>query len=65
MWYSGEDDGFFIGHTAVIRDVVGFHGKVVAELRSAFSEAVEDYLETSVRLGRTLAEPSGLILACV
>ena len=41
--YSDED-GCFIGHVAGIRDVVGFHGETVTELRSAFEEAVDDYL---------------------
>ena len=43
--YSDED-GCFVGHIARIRDVVGFHGESVAELRTAFREAVEDYLES-------------------
>ena len=30
-----EEDGCFIGHIAGIRDVVGFHGESVKELRSA------------------------------
>ena len=47
-----EEDGCFIGHIAGIRDVVGFHGESVKELRSAFKEAVDDYLETCEKLGR-------------
>ena len=47
---SPEDDAF-IGHIAGIRDIVGFHGESVAELKAAFEEAVEDYLETCERLG--------------
>jgi len=41
-----EDDGCFVGHVAGVRDVIGFHGDSVAELRSAFQEAVDDYLDT-------------------
>ena len=37
--YSDED-ACFIGHVAGIRDVVGFHGESVAELRAAFEEAI-------------------------
>ena len=33
--YSDED-GCFVGHVAGIRDVIGFHGESVAELRAAF-----------------------------
>ena len=47
-----EEDGCFIGHIAGIRDIVGFHGESVNELRSAFKEAVDDYLETCEKLGR-------------
>jgi len=47
-----EEDGCFIGHIVGIRDVVGFHGESVKELRSAFKEAVDDYLETCEKLGR-------------
>ena len=47
-----EEDGAFVGHVAGIRDVVGFHGESVAELRAAFADAVDDYLETCTTLGR-------------
>ncbi|MBV6287190.1 type II toxin-antitoxin system HicB family antitoxin [Pseudomonas aegrilactucae] len=49
--YSDEDQ-LLVGHVAGIRDVIGFHGESVPELRAAFEEAVEDYLETCARLGR-------------
>lgn len=47
-----SDDGCFIGHVAGINDVVGFHGESVAELRAAFEEAVDDYLQTCGKLNR-------------
>jgi len=47
-----EDDGCFVGHIAGIRDIVGFHGDSVAELRTAFEEAVDDYLDACARLGK-------------
>ena len=60
--YSDED-GCFVGHIAGIRDVVGFHGESVTELRAAFEEAVDDYLETCARLGRAPQKPySGKLL---
>jgi predicted HicB family RNase H-like nuclease len=43
--YSNEDQ-CFIGHIVGINDIVGFHGESIAELHAAFTEAVEDYLET-------------------
>ncbi|ACO79231.1 Conserved hypothetical protein, HicB- family [Azotobacter vinelandii CA] len=54
--YSDED-GLFVGHIAGIRDVVGFHGETVKELRSAFAEALDDYLETCARLNRPAQKP--------
>jgi len=58
-----EEDGCFVGHIAGIRDVIGFHGESVSELRAAFAEAVDDYLETCEKLGRTPQKPySGKIM---
>jgi predicted HicB family RNase H-like nuclease len=58
-----DDDGCFVGHIAGIRDVIGFHGESVAELRDAFSEAVDDYLATCEKLGRPPQKPySGKVL---
>ena len=52
-----EADGCFIGHIAAINDVIGFHGESVAEMRQAFVEAVDDYLETCEKLGRPPQKP--------
>ncbi|HNE26206.1 MAG TPA: type II toxin-antitoxin system HicB family antitoxin [Pseudomonadales bacterium] len=54
--YSDEDT-CFIGHIAGIRDVVGFHGESVTELRAAFEEAVDDYLATCEKLKRSPQRP--------
>ena len=54
--YSDED-AVFVGHIAGIRDVIGFHGESVQELRVAFEEAVDDYLETCAKLERTPQKP--------
>ena len=54
--YSDED-GCFVGHVAGIRDVVGFHGESVTELRAAFVEAVEDYLVTCEKAGISSQKP--------
>ena len=52
-----------MGHIAGINDVVGFHGESVAELRIAFREAVDDYLETCEKLSRPPLRPySGKIM---
>ncbi|NGM44181.1 type II toxin-antitoxin system HicB family antitoxin [Rhodobacter sp. SGA-6-6] len=47
-----DEDGLFVGRIAGIRDGVGFHADTVEGLREAFHEAVEDYLETCVRVGK-------------
>ncbi|MXY56315.1 MAG: type II toxin-antitoxin system HicB family antitoxin [Gammaproteobacteria bacterium] len=47
-----DDDGIFIGRIAGIRDGVGFHADTVANLREAFHEAVEDYIETCAKIGK-------------
>ncbi len=52
-----EEDGLFVGHIAGIRDVFGFHGSSVDELRAAFVEAVDDYLDTCAKLGRVPQKP--------
>ena len=54
--YSHED-ACFVGHITGIKDIVGFHGESVAELRDAFEEAVDDYLETCDSLNRQPSKP--------
>lgn len=54
--YSDADD-CFVGHIAGITDIVGFHGESVAELRTAFAEAVDDYLQTCEQLHRSPQAP--------
>ena len=47
-----DDDGIFFGRIAGIRDVIGFHADTVQDLRAAFHEAVEDYIETCAKIGK-------------
>ncbi|MFZ6709794.1 type II toxin-antitoxin system HicB family antitoxin [Undibacterium sp. TC9W] len=54
--YSEEDE-CFVGHIAGIRDVVGFHGDSVSELKTAFEEAVDDYLAVAEKTGRPAQKP--------
>lgn len=54
--YSDEDE-CFVGHIAGIRDIVGFHAETVSELKTAFHEAVDDYLETCERLHKAPQKP--------
>ena len=52
-----SDDEYFIGHIAGIKDVVGFHGESVSELKAAFEEAVNDYIEACNKVGKTPQKP--------
>ncbi len=54
--YDAEDEIFF-GRIAGITDGVGFHGESVGELKSAFHEAVDDYLETCRKIGKAPEKP--------
>lgn len=47
-----DKDGVFTGRIAGIRDGVGFHAETVDDLRAAFHEAVDDYLETCAKIGK-------------
>lgn len=42
--YFSEDDECFVGRVIGIRDVIGFHGSSVEEIKSAFQEAIDFYL---------------------
>lgn len=60
--YSDEDE-CFVGHIAGISDIIGFHGDSVMEIRAAFQEAVDDYLETCAKAGIPPKKPySGKIM---
>ncbi|MES2554922.1 MAG: type II toxin-antitoxin system HicB family antitoxin [Bacteroidota bacterium] len=49
--FDAENDLFF-GTIHGIHDLVNFEGTSVQELKLAFEEAVDDYLETCATLGR-------------
>ena len=52
-----QEDGCLIGRILGIRDIVGFHADSVDEMRQAFEEAVDDYLETCAKIGRDPQKP--------
>lgn len=61
-----DDDGIFFGRLAGIRDGVGFHAETVSDLRAAFREAVDDYVETCAKLGKDPQKPySGQLMVRV
>jgi predicted HicB family RNase H-like nuclease len=46
------DDEIFVGRVLGINDVVGFHAESVKALKTAFHEAVDDYVETCAKVGK-------------
>ena len=49
--FSATDEVFF-GKILGINDLISFEGASVKELKIAFEEAVEDYLETCLEIGK-------------
>ena len=47
------EDNILHGRIAGIRDGVTFHASDVDELQRAFREAVDDYVETCAKIGKT------------
>ena len=50
--HFSADDEVFHGKILGINDLVSFEGASVKELKLAFEEAVEDYLETCAAIGK-------------
>ena len=50
--YSADDEVFF-GKVIGINDLITFEGISVAELKDAFKEAMEDYIETCKSIGKS------------
>lgn len=60
--FDAEDE-IFVGHLAGINDVVGFHADNVDDLKAAFQEAVDDYIETCQKAGKNPQKPySGKVM---
>ena len=52
-----EDEGVFCGEVLGIVDVITFQGKTVSQLRKAFRESVDDYLEFCKKRGEEPDKP--------
>ena len=61
--YSDED-GCFVGRVAGIRDLLTFHGGSVDEVRQAFEEALDFYLDTSAERVRHRTSPTRANSCC-
>ena len=58
-----DEDGILTGQIAGIRDGVGFHAASVDELKAAFHEAVDDYIDTCAKTGKEPQKPySGRVM---
>lgn len=58
-----ERDEIFIGRILGIRSIISFHGETVAELRTEFEKAIEDYLADCEERGVSPEKPaSGKLL---
>lgn len=49
----GADDDILFGKIIGINDLIVFEGNTIPELKKAFKEAVDDYLETCKELNKT------------
>ncbi|HEY4547900.1 MAG TPA: type II toxin-antitoxin system HicB family antitoxin [Pedomonas sp.] len=52
------EDEILVGHVAGINDLVSFHAENSHELKAAFQEAVDDYLETCAKAGKAPRNPT-------
>lgn len=52
-----EEDEVFHGRIEAINDLIMYEGTSVKELKKAFHEAVDDYLETCKEMGREPQKP--------
>ncbi len=52
-----DDAGIFHGEVINIRDVITFQGTCVAEIRQAFIDSIEDYLELCKERGEEPEKP--------
>jgi predicted HicB family RNase H-like nuclease len=53
-----EDESILVGKLLGINDLVSFHADNVADLRAAFHEAVDDYIQACAQLGKTPQKPA-------
>jgi predicted HicB family RNase H-like nuclease len=54
--FSSEDDVFY-ARVEGLNDLVSFEGKSVAELKKAFKEAIDDYVELCALKGKAPEKP--------
>ncbi len=52
-----EEDACLFGRIAGIRDIITYEGESVAEIKTAFEEAVDDYLKHCAEVGKEPNKP--------
>lgn len=52
-----EEDACLFGRIAGIRDIISYEGESVAEIRTAFEDAVDDYLKHCAETGKEPNKP--------
>ena len=52
-----DRDNSLVGRLLGIQDIIGFHADNVADLHTAFEEAVDDYLEACEKTGKLPEKP--------
>lgn len=55
--HYSEDDETFYGKLEAINDLITFEGESVRELKKAFQESVDDYVETCRQMRREPQKP--------
>ena len=53
-----DRDSILVGRLLGIADVVGFHADNMRELRAAFKDAVDDYLDACGKIGKRPEKPA-------
>ncbi len=53
-----ERDNIFVGRVLGLRTMISFHGETVAELRSAFETAIEEFLQDCKEQGVRPEKPA-------
>jgi predicted HicB family RNase H-like nuclease len=52
--HYSDEDGVFFGKIEGVYDLITFEGTTVAEIKEAFKEAVEDYIDICNQTGKPL-----------
>lgn len=57
-----DEAGIFHGESALVRDMITFQGTSVDELRQAFRDSIDGYLEWCAERGEEAEKPLSLVV---